>query len=298
MKSLQLLTPAKINAPLKILFKRNDGLHELYMHTIPIALFDSLVIRQHDSLQFECTPNIECSQESNLVIKALRAFEQATNQKVSVHIKLEKQIPTQAGLGGGSGNAAGMLRALNRWYGYPLKHHDLWKLASQLGADVPFFLSGLPCRVSGFGEQLEPLHQIPEFPLIVIKPPVAISTAQAYQNCLPNPDVSHFPSPSNLKNFQKCLVNDFEKTLILQFPVLQKIYDALKQVNAIGTLLSGSGSAVFGVFESYQQRNHAVKKLTQQKLGKIFPTHTLNSHNYWQAKTHHGHRILSSCVSF
>ena len=280
MKKLKLWTPAKINAPLKILFQRDDGFHELYMHTIPIALFDDLEFSSHHRLQFECSVNFQQDQESNLVMRALRLFEQETHQKVCLKIKLNKHIPSQAGLGGGSGNAAGTLIALNRWYGYPLSQQTLLQLAQSLGADVPFFLSRFPCRIHGMGERLEPLHHVSEFPIAVIKPHFSISTKQAYQNCLPDVQTCMFPSPHCLKTFQDGLVNDFEKTLFLKFPKLQEICQFLKKLGTAGALVSGSGSAVFGVFESYQRRNTVVKDL--QQFGEVFSTHTLTYQHYWK----------------
>ncbi len=282
MKQLKIWTPAKLNAPLKILFKRDDGFHEIDTQLIPVALFDCLELSSHHCLHFECSVNFQEAQESNLVVRALRLFEQELGQHVCLKIKLHKQIPHQAGLGGGSGNAAGTLIALNRWHGYPLSSKTLLRLAQNLGSDVPFFLSRFPCRVRGTGERLEVLHDVPEFPMIVIKPHFAISTQDAYQNCLPDANPSKFPSPYNLQDFQECFINDFEKTLFQDYPKLKEICQFLKRLGTAGALVSGSGSAVFGVFESYQKRDTAFKILQKQKFGMLFSTQTLTYHHYWR----------------
>ena len=179
--------PAKINLLLNILGRGDDGYHELESLMIPIPLYDILHFRLDDSLsdlrlsipQNQLNPGAD-----NLVMRAAKAFLKETRMNVGLHIELVKKIPMEAGLGGGSSDAAITLKALNHCFGKPLSQKTLHTLASQLGSDVPFFLEEKPMLVKGRGAQLQSIPSLRSLDgagLLLIKPPFGVSTAWAYQ---------------------------------------------------------------------------------------------------------------------
>ena len=142
LKPMRLFTPAKINTILRILSKREDGFHEIFTHMVPISFFDELTLQEHSMKHFSFRCNLrELEGPENLVWRALKLFEEASGRTVRLIIHLQKNIPAGGGLGGGSGNAAATLLALNRWYDEPLAEKELQELGDQLGSDVPFFLN-------------------------------------------------------------------------------------------------------------------------------------------------------------
>ncbi len=278
---MKIKTPAKINTQLYILKKREDGYHELYTHLVPVSLFDTIDITQNArkgiQLQLDGRP---CGPENeNLILKAAQAFAQQTKIEVNLTFHLCKQIPVGAGLGGGSGNAAGVLQALNHIYQAPLKNSELEKIAASLGSDIPFFINPQPSQAEGRGEQCVSLPDYPSFFLVIVKPPFSISTAEAYRHC--QPAAMPFPqSPQTFEQLTTSLYNQFETTLLSAFPVLATIKQALLEHGAVGALVSGSGSAVFGIFPDEISQKQAYRQLSHKQLGDIFCCHSLASHRY------------------
>ena len=285
---MEIQTPAKINTQLYILRKREDGYHELLSHLVPIALFDAItLVGNMDGgirLQLDGLP---CGDEKdNLIIKAARAFEQQTGIEIHVDFHLFKRIPVSAGLGGGSGNAAGVLQALNTTCSHPLKTPELKKIAATLGSDVPFFIDPRPSEAKGRGEQLRPLPGYPSFFLLLIKPPFAISSAEAYRRCHPSPLPDTMLSNrrntiETLEQLTSSLYNQFEKTLLVDFPGLAVIKQKLLQYGAVAALVSGSGSSVFGVFAEEAHQKRACRQISREGLGDVFCSRALKSHNYF-----------------
>ena len=278
----QIQTPAKINPLLYILKKRPDGYHELYMHMVPISLFDTLRFEDngHQGIQLSVEGiQIDGDPNQNLVLKATRLFEQRSGKLVHQTIHLQKQIPVGAGLGGGSGNAAGTLVALNYLYQSPLTVEQLKMAASELGSDVPFFIEPCPCEVQGRGEKIQPLSTYPSCWLVVVKPPFSISTAQAYGQCRPLLQ-KEFPSIPSFDAFLQNLYNQFEVTLLPNFPELLRIKEILLQNGALAALVSGSGSSVFGVFRNQMEQQQAYAILSSTVLGNVFLCQTLTYHRY------------------
>ena len=251
---------AKINLGLRVLRKRNDGFHDL----------DTVFLRigWSDVLRFELAPvdSMTCSDAAlptdgrNLCMQAIGAVRSAARgtNNVGVRIHLQKILPYGAGLGGGSADAAVCLRAVNKLLEAGLSDTDLHDLASDMGSDIPFFLrkSGV-ARGSGRGEMLSPLP----FPealrntwLLVAVPPVHISTAEAYRGVRPDDtsdrDLSDVVSHGSLNDWKTGLVNDFESHLFARHPELAALKANLLESGAGYAAMSGSGSAVYGVFSS------------------------------------------------
>ena len=286
---MKILTPAKINPLLYILGKRKDGFHELYMHMVPVSLFDKLSFSNNNKkgLIFQIKgATFSEPPEDNLVVRAVRLFEDSAGITVDLDIILEKHIPSGAGLGGGSGNAAGTLRALNNIFRLSsapagrLPPEMLFELALELGSDVPFFLEPSPCEIRGRGDKLIPLKEYPEFFLVIIKPNVSIPTPDAYLNCLPEKHTS-FPKVKSFTDLKTHLNNQFEISLLSQYPLLSELKSLLLQNGAFGALVSGSGSAVFGLFNKKILQIQAFKNLSCLQIGEIFYCETLTTHRYY-----------------
>ena len=285
---MQIQTPAKINTQLYILKKRTDDFHELYSHLVPISLFDTITLtaNKNRGIRIQLT-GLPCGNENdNLITKAARSFEKQTGIEIHTDFHLFKRIPVGAGLGGGSGNAAGVMHALNTIWNCPLKKPELLKIAATLGSDVPFFIEPRPSEAMGRGEQLHPLPDYPSFFLLLIKPPFTIATAEAYRRCHPSPLPSAKQSQrrvaiESLKELTSLLHNQFEKTLLIDYPELSVIKEKLSHYGAVAALVSGSGSSVFGIFaeEAFQKR--AYQQILKEQLGDVYCTQTLKSHHYF-----------------
>ena len=286
---MRIQTPAKINTLLYILGKREDGFHDLYMHMVPVNLYDTLTFtkNKNQGLKFQIKgSSLSELDEENLVVRAVRAFEQVSRIKVNYDIFLEKKIPYGAGLGGGSGNAAGTLQALNYIFrnsteSEGLIHPEsLYEIALKLGSDVPFFLKPGPAEIRGRGEKLRELSDYPKFDVLIIKPSFSISTFEAYQNCIPEREIN-FPSIRSFDELSSQMHNQFESSLLVQYPLLSKLKKLLIENGAFGALVTGSGSAVFGVFNKKNTQNQAYKDLKCLQIGEIISCKTLEDHCYF-----------------
>lgn len=284
--TVYLATPAKVTPVLRVLGKRPDGYHEVAIALLPVSLYDALELATGGAPGIELA--VESAQslgapEGNLVYRAARAFEDALGRPLSVRMRLRKHIPAGAGLGGGSGNAAGTLVALNRLHGNPLPDERLQALAAALGSDVPFFLAPRPSWATGRGERLAPLADVPVLPLVVVVPPLAIGTGEAYGLVEPVADARGAPRLDSVVAVLRRLENAFEPALLPRYPVLGRIRAALGGAGAPGILLSGSGSAVFGVFPDEAAQTRAVRHLEAQAAAegwRVLPCHTLSTHTY------------------
>jgi len=275
-------TPAKINLFLRIQHKRPDNYHELLLDFLPISLFDQIELRpaRSGSLELETNQhNIDI--EENLVVKAVRLLEREIGQSIPVKIKLEKHIPSGAGLGGGSGNAAGMLVILNRILNLSMSDHQLAALGMQIGADVPFFVSPRPSLGRGIGELLSPIHDFGPLYLLLIYPDFSISTAEAYGIC----HISGGSAPLSTYNLDEICsltpeMNDFWIPLAKRYPKLESYRSTLMKTGSCAAGLSGSGSTVFGVFRSIKERDLAAGGLEKQKGWEVYRCQTLQQYTY------------------
>ena len=243
---IQLQAPAKINLFLRALHKRTDGYHELASLLQTIGLADTLTLKLADKDTFSCSD--PCLQgEDNLAIKALRLFRRHVNRPFFVACTLEKKIPLQAGLGGGSSDAAAMLIGLNRLLESPLADDELCKLASELGSDVPFFLKGGSAFCQGRGERITPLSPLACKTVWIIKPPFGLSTPEVYRalNIAGlKPRCPHTSLSEHLQG-QGEYYNDLEGAALLLRPQLATLKHTLLASGFSTVLLSGSGSAFF-----------------------------------------------------
>ena len=259
---------AKINLGLNVLRKRPDGYHDLSTVFYPVGryagtpddpgvLCDVLEITEArtDSLSLSSLP-IDCDLRHNLVWKALMLFRQLHPVCPPVRVSLDKHLPSQAGLGGGSADASFTLLALNELCGNPLSESELLSASLRLGADCPFFIINRPCLASGVGERLEPIAlDLSGLWLAVVKPQAGISTAQAFGGITPaEPELSvrqivKLP----VAEWRTLLVNDFETSAFALHPEFEAIKSHLYNKGALYASMSGSGSAFFGIFETREQ---------------------------------------------
>ena len=272
-----LLSPAKVNLFLRVIAKRPDGYHELETVMCPIDLCDEVV------LSFDC-PHIavRCNHpdvpngEKNIAYQAAsRFFQAASLDNTGVDISIEKNIPVASGLGGGSSNAATVLKGLNNHYGNPLSYQELLDVGLEIGADVPLFIYGRAALATGVGEHLAPIREVPPMWAILVHPPIAISTTWVYENlnlrltiCEEKYNVSWFLE--DFSEFQRFLCNDLEQVTAKAFPEIAAIKAALIEAGAQGALMSGSGPTVFGLFESRDRAMMAREKLKLNQAYGVF----------------------------
>jgi 4-diphosphocytidyl-2-C-methyl-D-erythritol kinase len=248
------LTPfAKINLGLEILRKRADGYHDINTVFLPITLADELTIEPADTLSVECA-EIPIPQEDNLVFKAARLLQAQCNVSRGAKIQLHKKIPTGAGLGGGSSDAAATLRGLCELWNISPGEEALHAIAAQLGSDVPFFLLNAPAIGSGRGEILQPLSIQLLYTLLIVYPNIHISTAEAYSEVHLSEQATNynavFSGDTTPDILRTKIVNSFEESAFKRHPELLEIKNNLYDNGAVFSLMSGSGSSMIGFFET------------------------------------------------
>lgn len=244
---------AKINLSLAVTGVREDGYHTLHTVMQTVSLHDELTVECAGELSFSCSEPLLAG-ENNLCVKAARAFFCETGIAGGARIRLQKKIPTGAGLGGGSADAAAVLRALNVLYGNPLSLQALLALGAKLGADVPFCIRGGKCLCTGIGEVLTPLPAGERLHLVIAKGESGLSTPEMYRRM---DEVRDAWSPASREGF----FNDFEpvaECVLADISVLKK---KLTVLGASVSMMSGSGSAVFGIFETEEKANAAAEAL-------------------------------------
>lgn len=271
--------PAKLNARLKIIDRREDGYHELVSIMVPVDLFDTLVLKviRRSGIKIESEGFTVPTDEKNLVYRAAESFLSQTGITDGISVKLVKKIPVAAGLGGGSSDAAATLLCLNEINSRPLSDSELQDLAVQLGADVPFFLYCRPALARGIGEILEPLMKWPRFWYVIVTPPLQICTSWAYRNYKLELTTDEYDNILYLLNsdplsISHILENDLETVTSASFPIIDTLKKLLMDAGAQGAIMSGSGPSVFGVFSSLNQAISAKEHLSSRDLGDVFVT--------------------------
>jgi len=242
---------AKINIGLNVVSKRSDGYHNLETIFYPVKLADALELADAEKMQFSASGiEIDGNPESNLVVKAYQLLRADFNLP-PIKLHLHKIIPFGAGLGGGSADAAFTLKMLNTHLNLKISSEELQKYAAQIGADCPFFIENKPVFATGTGDRFQPVNlDLSEYEVLIVKPDISVSTPEAFKNIVPQ-------KPSfNLKEIEKLPIeewrsfikNDFEKSVFEKYPEIKKLKNTLYEMGAVYASMSGSGSAVFGIF--------------------------------------------------
>lgn len=261
-------SPAKINLWLRVFGKDGKGFHAIETLFQLVSIADDLIVERTDAgVTLAGAPAALGAAKDNLIVRAADRFFRATGARGGAAITLEKRIPWNAGLGGGSSNAAATLLALNHLYGRALPQSDLMTLGAELGSDVPFFLTGAALALGwGRGERLLALNALPARPLLIIPPAAPVKTAEAYAWIDQDRDAEHtgefaavVPAATlgHWDEVRRRSHNDFESAVAARLPAIGHWLDRLRETDAFLVRLCGSGGAVVALFESERQRDGA-----------------------------------------
>ncbi len=278
-KKITVKCPAKINLSLDVINRRDDGYHNLEMIMHTIELYDAITIcvspSKECSIRLSSNLSYLPTDSKNLCVKAAKLFFEATGLTAAVDISVKKNIPVGAGLGGGSADAAGTLAALNYLLDKPLSKTELAVLSKDLGADVPFFIYGGCMFAEGIGEILSPLPKLSDVVFLIAKPNYGISTPFVYKNLVLDENTPH---PNTKAVLDAIRTNDLvalgnaagnvlETVVTKKYPEIEEYKKIMFENGAVYSLMSGSGSSVFGVFNDINLAKKAatkLKKLTKQ----------------------------------
>lgn len=275
---IKVKAPAKINLSLDVLRRRPDGYHDVSMVMQSVSLYDYITVEESDSDKIEIVCDYEgipCD-ERNIAYKAAESFFNYTKKDCGgLVITIEKNIPTQAGLAGGSADGAGVIVALNKLYNAHLTEDEMCEIGSKVGADIPFCIIGGTRLASGTGTDLKKLISIPKCQLVICKPDFSVSTAEAYSRI----DHSNLSHPSFTDEMVKAIYardlwmvsssmfNDFE--LALNLDGINEVKKIMLKNKALGACMSGSGSAVFAVFNNEKKLKKCADAL-REKYNYVF----------------------------
>ncbi len=267
----------KINLTLDVVGRREDGYHLLDTVMQTISVWDELEIQhsRQPGVHLQCNRESLPTDSKNTAFRAAKFFlEDRGLQNEGVYIFLKKHIPSRSGMGGGSADAAAVLRGLNEMYETKLSAEKLMELGAKVGADVPFCVIGGAARCTGTGAQVEPIAPMPECWLVVCKPPTGMSTPRAYalldqyplSSIQATPRMLEAMAVGSLKRIGRSLANRFDETLRM-VPV-RALKRAMTDAGALGAMMTGSGSSVYGIFETEQRAREAMEQMVG--MGKIF----------------------------
>lgn len=280
MDKIQLKALAKINLGLDVLRRREDGYHEVKMIMQTIGLHDDLEIRKTKTPGIQVKTNLYYlpTNENNLVYKAAKLLMDEFQIQDGVSIQLKKRIPVAAGMAGGSSDGAAVLWGINQMYGLGLSMQALMERGVRLGADVPYCIQRGTALAEGIGEKLSVLPPMPKCTILIAKPGISVSTKFVYENLHANdlkpeqhPDVDSMIEAMRQKDLGLLcsrMGNVLETVTIPAYPVINEIKRTMMDNGAIGSMMSGSGPTVFGIFDSPAAAKQAMKAVRAAKLAK------------------------------
>lgn len=270
MQSLSLPSPGKINLRLEILGRRADGYHQLRSLMERVSVADEIQLNiVEKGITVTCDHDMVPKDESNIAFRAVKEILAYSSRNVGVDVHITKNIPVAAGMGGGSSNAAAVIKGVNQLLKLKLSKEKLMQIGQKVGADVPFFLFEGPALAEGVGEQLRKIKSMPKLLFLIVNPNIQVLTKTVYNK---------FPIESILKDSQlevpniyrtkrdvaKIVFNDLEKVTIKDFPVIGEIKDSLLRLGALASLMTGSGPTVFGIFSDRPQLEKAYEKMEKK----------------------------------
>jgi 4-diphosphocytidyl-2-C-methyl-D-erythritol kinase len=278
---------AKVNLLLRVLAREADGFHGIETVFCLLDLADVLVVQKRDAqgISLEVTGEDTGPSEQNVAVRGAAAVLEATGHRFGVHLVLDKRIPVRAGLGGGSSDAAAALLAVNRLAGDAVPRHELLQFAARLGSDVPFFISGGPLALAwGHGERLLRLPALSSAPALLLTPPAAVATADAYgwiasaragvgRRGAVALDLEALGSWGDVARLSG---NDFESVVFGQLPEVRQAFEALAATRPLLCRMSGSGSTLFATYRSVRDRDDAAMQLGR-KFGVLRSVQTMAS---------------------
>ncbi len=300
----EVVAPAKLNLYLEVLGKRTDGFHELETLLVPVRIYDQLTWSPSNSLSpslsTECSlsieschprggfrPQVSIDPHDNLVTRAAKLLAAKAGLKPHGHFHLVKRIPQEAGLGGGSSDAAATLLLANEAWHAGLSHAELAHLAAELGSDVPYFLNQGPAICRGRGERIEPLGGLPHLHFVVVKPDFGLSTPRVFAELGERGALSSERAEKSASCLSQLIAalnrgaiaracqwmtNRLETAAARLAPEISQIKTTLAQAGCWGQLMTGSGSTLVGVARSANQARRIARQLSAQKLGTVLAT--------------------------
>ncbi len=278
-----LQAPAKINLTLDIVGKREDGYHNVKMIMETVSLYDTVTVYKRKSgIEVRCNLAYVPTDERNIAYKAAVAFFEKTGINGGAYINIVKRIPVAAGLAGGSTDGAAVLKALNRIYDRPLSDEELAAVAASFGADVPYCLNGRMALAEGIGEVLTPLSSIPRTYVLIAKPGVSLSTKWVYSQVNLKEIRLHPDTEGALKDIEcgdvyslaKKMYNVLEDVSVKKYPIIGEIKSKMLEGGAMGSIMSGSGPTVFGLFDDESKAKKTMAEL-QSMCRFVYLGHTL-----------------------
>lgn len=271
MRQIQLKSRAKINLSLDVVNKRPDGYHEVQMIMQQIDLFDIITIIERNDDRISIKSNCEYipKDSGNIAYQAAELIRREFQIQQGIDICIEKNIPVAAGLAGGSSNAAAVLRGLNQLWQLGLTTGDMMKLGVKIGADVPFCVLGGAAYGEGIGEVLTPIEGLKNLWMVVAKPAISVSTAEVYSQLnlstlKDRPDTKRllkFIEDGDVANLAKSMKNVLETVTEAKYPIIREIKCKMMEYNALGSMMSGSGPTVFGIYKNYERAKSAYDNL-------------------------------------
>ena len=278
MDRLELKALGKINLGLDVLGRRDNGYHDVRMVMQTVRLYDQVILekRKRPEIQIESNLFFLPTGESNLAYRAAKMLIDEFGITEGIHITLNKRIPVSAGMAGGSADAAAVLYGMNYMFGLGLSLARLQERGLTLGADVPYCLIRGTVLAEGIGEILTPLDPCPKCHVLLAKPGISISTKRIYERLdslasYEHPDIYGILDGIRLGDIRKvasCMGNVLENVTALEYPIIEKIKETMRDTGALGAMMSGSGPTVFGLYEGRSAVKAAAEKMRELKLAR------------------------------
>ena len=278
MDKIELKALGKINLGLDILGRRDNGYHDVRMVMQTVFLYDRVILEKSRKPGIEIVTNLNYlpANENNIAYKAAKLLADEFRIRDGIRITLEKHIPVAAGMAGGSSNAAAVLHGMNRMYGLGLSEEGLKERGVKLGADVPYCIMRGTVLAEGIGENLPPLAPMPKCYILIAKPALSASTRIVYEKFdrledIRHPDIDGILAgikSGNLRQTAAGMGNVLEQVMLPEYPVLQRIKEAMLKGGALNAMMTGSGPTMFGIFEKRSQAKTAMALIKKQNLAK------------------------------
>lgn len=275
---------AKINLAIDVLRKRPDGYHDVSMIMQSVALYDTITVRAlKGDIRITSNSDKIPVDKTNIVYKAAEYLKMKYNVKEGVHINIEKTIPVAAGLAGGSADAALTLKLLNKAWDLRMSKNEILEAGKKLGSDVPFCIQGGTALAEGLGEKLTPLQGVPDCLILLAKPSAGISTKEVYEGL----KLEEVKTRPNIKDMIRCIdgkdlegiadnmCNVLETVTVKKCPQIQELKEKLVEYGALGSMMSGSGPTVFGIFKDNSSAYNAYDHI-RDMVSEVFVVKTIN----------------------
>ncbi|MEY8414732.1 4-(cytidine 5'-diphospho)-2-C-methyl-D-erythritol kinase [Tissierella praeacuta] len=272
MKEIIINSYGKINLGLDVLYRRDDGYHEINTIMQQVSLNDILTIKEiKKDIEIECNKEEVPLDSTNLVYHAWKKMQEKTGINRGIKVNIYKRIPVAAGLAGGSANAAAVLKGLNELWGLKLSEKELMEIGVEIGADVPYCIMGGTAFAEGIGEKLTKIRSFKDKNVLLINPGIGISTAEVYKNIRLNKQshidikkIMSFIEEDDINSVAKSITNIMEEVVIEKTPIISEIKRDMLDYGALGSLMSGSGPTVFGLFEDLDKLQFCKKNLEKK----------------------------------